>query len=67
MLLSHQPLLHPSVKFVGFHRCVLSNVVTFRVSHRSKLCVEPSMIVVCPFAVGLDCSVPFFDVDGRVP
>ena len=39
-VLNHQPLLHPDATFVGFSRCMLSNVDTFRVITTSKLSVE---------------------------
>ena len=38
-VLNHQPLLYLDATFVGFLRCMLSNVVTFRVYSRSKLSV----------------------------
>ena len=39
-VLNHQPLLHPDPTFVGFSRCMRSNVVIFRVHTKSKLSVE---------------------------
>ena len=63
IVLNHRLLIHPDPTFVGFFRCMLSNMVTFKVSSRSKLsvevasddrslfCVAVSLYVLCTFSI----------------